>query len=61
MGVLAGAVVTAAECAERGGIAWWLIPLWVIFGIYSGGAVALAGGALGNLLGGLYKASRTPH
>lgn len=60
VGVFAGAVVTAAECAARGGLALWLIPIWVILGIYMGGAVALAGGALGNLLGGLYNASRAP-
>jgi hypothetical protein len=61
VGALAGSLVVALDITQRGIGAWWLIPIWVVLGIYAGAAIALAGGALGNLLGGLYRASRTPH
>jgi hypothetical protein len=61
VGALAGSLVVTLNLTQHGFGPWWLIPIWVVLGIYSGGAVALAGGALGNILGGLYRARRTPH
>ncbi len=58
LGAVAGMTAALLDLNQSGLSTWWVLPLWPVVGLYGGGAVGLAGGAIGNVVGGLSKAAR---
>ncbi len=58
MGALVGITAVMVQLGNSGIESWWLLPVWPLLGLYGGGAVGMAGGAVGNVLAGLSNARR---